>query len=208
MCPRNRKEEQPSIDPSTLRAFQDACANRGENPNEVIRRWIKLSLAQPGQGKATRRRSHDSPAKAGAGQSRARARRKSPLTPRLHVRLRRAEYEALRAGCKQHQFTVSSLIRLWVAYLLKWHKQGGRIERKAEPEAFKDDPRAMVWDGYLQVHLQDADTLTALKDACRQRGVEHSRVMRGWITHILGLYRRGLDLNPPDLPKRRQRETP
>jgi hypothetical protein len=197
-----------AIDQSSLRAFQEACADCGAVPEEVLKRWVKFALRRHRERKPSSRPFHRLPGEVMAKKSKAKrlgSRRKSALLPRLQIRVKKVDYDNLMAVCKERHLNVSRLIRLWVAYLLKWHKQGGRIERKAEPEAFKDDPRAMVWDGYLQVHLQDADTLTALKDACRQRGVEHSRVMRGWISHILGLYRRGLDLNPPELPKRRRR---
>ena len=129
---------------------------------------------------------------------------------RLQVRLESAQYEALQAACGEHDTDATTLMRKWVAHVIKLHRAGRRLTGMAAPETFKDDLRALVYDARLHVTLS-ATTLNCLKDACRSQGIAHSRVVRGCVAKILKLHRQKSTprqkkkITPPPIRTRRKR---
>ena len=207
MNPGPPKRTSIDLAPNVLQKFTKACQECGEDPKAVLHRWISSALRQH-QGRGTSRRTF------AVIPGKSRRRKESPdasLRTRLQILIKSEDYAALMNACKNHnaahqdQIDLSGLIRSWVSYLLKQHEQSRSIVGKAEGLVLKEDPRERVLDARLQIRLLDPEMLNRFRSMCRKVKIGQSRLMRGWIAHILALNAQGKGIMPPTnkVPPRR-----
>ena len=207
MSPGPHKRTSIDLDPDVLQKFTKACQDCGEEPKEVLQRWISSAVRQH-QGRGTSRRTF------ALIPGKRRRRKESPdasLRTRLQILIKSKDYAALMKACHKHnaahndQIDLSGLIRSWVSHLLHLYKQGGDIAEHAEAEAFKTNVRSLVYDARLQIRMMHADLLNRFRRMCRKERLSQSRVLRGWIAHILSLDAQGKGIMPPakKVPPRR-----
>lgn len=207
MSPGPQKRTSIDLDPNVLQKFTKACQDCGEEPKAVLHRWISSALSQH-QGRETARRTF------AVIPGKRRRRKVSPdasLRTRLQILIKSKDYNALMNACRKHnaahqdQIDLSALIRIWVSYLMEQHEQSRNIAGKAEGLVLKEDPRERDLDARLQIRLLDPGMLTRFRGMCREVKVGQSRLMRGWIAHILALDAQGKGIMPParKVPTRR-----
>ena len=200
MSPRKQSRISIALAPARLRAFRKACKDSGVDPERVIQRWVKFTMAQRDRKKEARP-FHLLPGEVMVRKRRGNAPKpKYPTPTRLQLRLKRSTLDALQATCLYHKRDVSSVIRDWIDYILKRHRHGAKILASAGHEELKEDPRELVFDSRLHVSVKPV-ILSNLKAACRKEGFHHSRVMRSWIVYILAIPRsQEGSIDPPSDP--------
>lgn len=193
MSPGQKSRLSIDLAPATLKAFEKACEDGGRAPEKVLGQWVQFIVKRHRKRAAKTGPFHLIP---GEGKPRAASADES-LRTRLQVRVREVDRTALMRACEERGVDLSSLLRRWVDYILEQNQKGGNVAAPAEPEAYKKNRRKLVFETRLQIRLLDVKVLNKFRRMCRDQRLDQSRLVRGWLTHILKLHKDGGSIEPP-----------
>ena len=193
MSPGQKSRLSIDLAPATLKKFQKACEDAGRGPEKALGQWVQFIVKRHRNRAAKTGPFHLIP---GEGKPRAESPDES-LKTRLQVRVREADRTALKRACKKRGMDLSSILRNWVDYILEQNQKGENVAAPAEPAAFKKNRRELVFETRLQIRMLDVTTLNKFRRMCQDQRLDQSRLVRGWLAHILKLHKDGGSIEPP-----------